>query len=259
MQIGSTDGREENAADAWRFAASAIREVGVIRTRGEVQFSKLPRFAASLYSRLTRTPSLEQQYREIAALLSGQVNSGRLLDVGTGPGRLLLEVHRLKPDLQLYGLDISEGMIDLARKNLVGVAADLRVANVCATGYESNFFDAVICTGSFYLWDRPERGLEEIHRILKPGHSAHLIEIHRDCDREAYKAALNANLRREGLGMRLFGPLLLAKALRMGYVSDEVMEIAGRTSFAGGCRIEKLSLVGLPVWMHIQLSKGALI
>lgn len=257
MQIGSTDGREENAADAWRFAASAIREVDVIRTRGEVQFSKLPRFAASLYSRLTRTPSLEQQYREIAALLSGQVNSGRLLDVGTGPGSLLLELHRLNPDLQLYGLDISRAMIDLARKNLAGVAADLRLANVCATGYEGDFFDTVICTGSFYLWDRPDEGLEEIYRILKPSHSAHLFEARRDYDRQAYKVALNANLKREGLAMRLFGPLLLAKALRMGYIADEVAEIVGRTRFAGGCRIENLSLVGLPVWMHIQLSKGA--
>jgi hypothetical protein len=67
---------------------------------------------------------------------------------------------------------------------------------------------------------------------------------------------LKANLKREGLAMRLFGPLLLAKALTMAYRSDEVETIVERTSFAGGCRIENVALVGLPIWMHIQLTKG---
>ena len=228
-----------------------------MKSRGEIQFLRFPRFAAALYSRLTRTHSLQQQYQEIAACLTSQVHSGRLLDIGTGPGRLLLEVHKLNAGLQLYGLDISQAMIGLAQQNLVGVTTDLKMANVCATGYEGDFFDAVVCTGSFYLWDRPEQGLEEIHRILKPGCSAHLFETNRDYDRNAYRAALKANLKREGLAMRLFGPLLLAKALPMAYRPDEVEAIAGRTSFAGGCRIESVVLVGLPIWMHIQLAKEA--
>jgi ubiquinone/menaquinone biosynthesis C-methylase UbiE len=245
------------ASPRLRWSAAAFREEKVMRSRGEIRFIKFPRFAAGLYSRLTRTASLQQQYQEIAACLSGQVKSGRLLDVGTGPGRLLLEVHRLNPELQLYGLDISLAMIELARKNLAGVTADLKVANVCTTGYESDFFDVVTCTGSFYLWDQPEKGLEEIHRILKSGGSVHLLETHRDYDHDAYRAALKTNLKREGLAMRLFGPLLLAEALRMAYRADEVAEIVGRTSFSGGCRIENLSLVGLPIWMHIQLTKAS--
>jgi ubiquinone/menaquinone biosynthesis C-methylase UbiE len=177
------------------------------------------------------------------------------LDIGTGPGRLLLEVHALNPGLELYGLDISQAMIELARKNLAGVTAGLKVVTVCTTGYGADFFDGVVCTGSFYLWDQPEKGLEEIHRILKPGCSAHLFEVRRDHDHDAYRAALRANLKREGLAMRLFGPLCLAQALRMAYRAEEVAEIAGRTSFAGGSRIENLALVGLPIWMHIQLTK----
>jgi len=226
-----------------------------MKSRGENQFLRFPRFAAGLYSRLTRTRSLQRQYQEIAACLTSRVHGGRLLDVGTGPGRLLLEVHELNPGLQLYGLDISQAMVELARQNLAGVATDLKMANICETGYEADFFDAVVCTGSFYLWDRPEQGLEEIHRILRPGCSAHLFETNRDYDREAYKAALQANLKREGLAMRLFGPLLLGKALPMAYRPDEVEAIVRRTSFAGGCRIENVALVGLPIWMHIQLTK----
>jgi hypothetical protein len=65
-----------------------------MRSRGENRFTKFPRFAAGLYSKLTQTLSLQQEYREIAAYLSSQIQSGRLLDIGTGPGRLLLEVYR---------------------------------------------------------------------------------------------------------------------------------------------------------------------
>jgi ubiquinone/menaquinone biosynthesis C-methylase UbiE len=230
----------------------------VVKSRGEIQFLRFPRFAAGLYSRLARTRSLQQQYQEIAACLTGQVHSGRLLDIGTGPGWLLLEVHKLNPGLQLYGLDISQAMIRLAQQNLVGVTTNIKMANVCTTGYEDDFFDVVVCTGSFYLWDRPEQGLEEIHRILKPGCSAHLFETNRDYDNNAYRAAMKANLKREGLAMRLFGPLLLAKALPMAYRPDEVETIVGRTSFAGECRIENVTLVGLPIWMHVQLNKGGI-
>jgi ubiquinone/menaquinone biosynthesis C-methylase UbiE len=230
-----------------------------MKSRGEIQFLRFPRFAAGLYSKLTQTRPLQQQYQEIAAYLTGQVQSGRLLDIGTGPGRLLVEVHKRNPRLQLYGLDISQAMIGLARHNLAGVTTELKMANVCATGYEDDFFEAVVCTGSFYLWDRPEQGLEEIHRILKPGCSAHLFETNRDHDRAAYRAALKANLKREGLAMRLFGPLLLAKALPMAYRSDEVETIVRRTSFAGRGRIQNTTLAGLPIWLHIQLTKGGIL
>jgi len=226
-----------------------------MKSRGETQFLNFPRFAAGLYSRLARTRSLQQQYQEIAACLVSQVQSGCLLDIGTGPGRLLLEVHKLNPGFQLYGLDISQAMIELARQNLAGVTVDLKTVNVCETGYKDDFFDMVVCTGSFYLWDKPEQGLDEIYRILKPGCSAHLFETNRTYNRDAYRAALKANLKREGLAMRLFGPFLLAKALPMAYRIYEVETIAGRTSFAGRCRIEEIALVGLPIWMHIQLTK----
>jgi 2-polyprenyl-3-methyl-5-hydroxy-6-metoxy-1,4-benzoquinol methylase len=120
-----------------------------MKSRGETQFLNFPPFAAGLYSRLTRTRSLQQQYREIAANLTSQVRSGRLLDIGTGPGWLLLEVHKQNPGVQLYGLDISQAMVELARQNLAGVTTNLKLANVCATGHENNFFDTVVCSGSF--------------------------------------------------------------------------------------------------------------
>jgi len=226
-----------------------------LRSRGETTFVKFPHVAAALYGALSRTQSLQRQAHEIATFLVGEIERGRVLDVGTGPGRLLVAIHQLNPALGLYGLDISQSMIELARENLADVPVNLRIGSIARTEYESDFFDLVTCTGSFYLWDDPKQGLEEIHRILKPGRRAYLFETRRDHDKRAFRKALRANLRQEGLVMRLVGPLLLGKAFELGYRPDEIEGILRDTSFSPAHQIEDVTVAGLPVWMRIMLAR----
>jgi ubiquinone/menaquinone biosynthesis C-methylase UbiE len=226
-----------------------------MRSRGETSFVKFPHVAAALYGTLSRTQSLQRQAHEIAVFLVGEIERGRVLDVGTGPGRLLIAIHKLSPALELYGLDISHSMIELARENLADVPVNLRIGSIARTDYENDFFDLVTCTGSFYLWDEPRLGLEEIHRILKPGRRAYLFETRRDHDKKEFRQALRANLRREGLVMKLVGPLLLGKAFELGYRPDEVEDILRDTSFSSAHQIEDVTVAGLPVWMRIQLAR----
>jgi ubiquinone/menaquinone biosynthesis C-methylase UbiE len=226
-----------------------------MRSRGETSFLKFPPVAAALYGALSRTKSLQDQAHEIAAFLVGEIEDGRVLDVGTGPGRLLLAIHQLNPALELYGLDISQSMIDLARQTLTDVPVNLRIGSIARTDYPSDFFDLVTCTGSFYLWDDPKQGLEEIHRILRPDRKAYLFETRRDHDKREFQQALRAKLRQEGLVMKLVGPLLLGKALELAYRTDEVEDILRDTSFSSGHQIEGVTVAGLPVWMRIQLAK----
>lgn len=174
--------------------------------RGEGSFVNLPRFGARLYDILTRTKAIQAQFREITPYLVSQISHGRLLDVGTGPGWLLLEIYRLNPEIELFGLDISDSMVQLAKKNLSGIRADLRQGNIHNTNYESNFFDVITCTGSFYLWDHPEECLEEIHRILRDNQSAYLFETYRDFDNGEFRQTLKANLQKENLLRRLITP-----------------------------------------------------
>ena len=226
-----------------------------MKSRGETTFVRFPRVAAALYGALSRTQSLQRQAHEIAAFLVGDIGGGRVLDVGTGPGRLLVAIHQLNPALELYGLDISHSMIALARENLADVPVNLRVGSIARTDYQSDFFDLVTCTGSFYLWDDPKQGLEEIHRILKPGRRAYLFETRRDHDKSEFRQALRTNLRQEGLLMKLVGPLLLGKAFESGYRTDEMEAVLRDTSFASAHQIEHVTVAGLPVWMRIQLAR----
>ncbi|MFX0061604.1 MAG: class I SAM-dependent methyltransferase [Candidatus Hermodarchaeota archaeon] len=209
-----------------------------------------------MYDNLTRIKAIQKQFKEIAHFLTSQVRQGRLLDIGTGPGRLLLEIYNLNPSIELYGLDISNSMIQQAKKNLAGIDVDLRQGNIRNSDYQSNFFNIITCSGSFYLWDHPEQCLEEIHRLLKDGCSAYLFETFKGLDEKEFKIALRANLKQEGVFQRLLAPSFLKKQIRMTYETDEVIEIVKNTIFADSYNIEKITLGGLPIWLRITLIKS---
>jgi ubiquinone/menaquinone biosynthesis C-methylase UbiE len=223
--------------------------------KDEASFINLPGFGARLYDHLTRTGAIQRQLEEIAQDLVARIERGRLLDIGSGPGRLLLAIHRLNPNLDLFGLDISASMIKVARQNLAGIEVDLRCGNIRHTDYDCNYFDLITCTGSFYLWAQPAACLDEIFRILKPACSAVLFETHRDFDPAGFRPALRANLRQESLLRRLITPVLLHKQLHMTYRIDEIVHLVGQTPFAASYAVEPISLAGLPIWLRLRLIK----
>jgi ubiquinone/menaquinone biosynthesis C-methylase UbiE len=226
-----------------------------MKGRGQDYFIKLPGFGARLYDSFMSGSPMQRYYKEVAQDLAGRILQGRLLDVGTGPGRLLQEIHNLNSQIELFGLDISASMIEQARKNLRGIAVDLRQGNVRQTDYPSGYFDLVVCTGSFYLWNKPEEGLQELHRILKNGQSAYLYECHREYDRQALRMGLRENLRHLNTISRIIGPFAVKQALRAAYCRDEITGIVGRTSFASSITIHDMTFSGLPIWVRVELQK----
>ncbi|MGB8260875.1 MAG: class I SAM-dependent methyltransferase [Terracidiphilus sp.] len=225
--------------------------------RGQESFTRLPRFAAGLYERLTKSEGIERQQWEIALEIASHVYRGRLLDVGCGPGGLLRELRRLCPDLELHGLDISAAMVERARSNLAGLNVAVRVGEVRSSGYETEFFDAVTSTGSFYLWDEPVACLDEIFRILRPGGHAWLYESCSDCDREAVRRAVQANLRGEGLLRRILAPRFFHKQLGMTYSFAEMEQIAAHSRFAPTVSLSRIALAGVPAFVRMALRREA--
>jgi ubiquinone/menaquinone biosynthesis C-methylase UbiE len=227
------------------------------KSRGETSFVGLPGFGAWIYDRLMRGANLDRHYADIAADVVSRCKHGRLLDVGAGPGRLLIEVARIAPELELHGLDIAAAMVERARANLGRTKVELRVGSIQRTDYPADFFDAVVCSGSFYLWDRPTRSLDEIFHILKPGGSAYLYESYSDFDKDEFRAALAATQSAQSWMGRRIGGHFLRRQLRMTYSTGEVQEIVRGTRFAATSSVEKIILADLPAWMRITLQKPA--
>ena len=221
----------------------------------ETHFLHMPHCPAWLYDWFMRMKPTATQTQDVAQDMVSRIGCGRLLDIGTGHGRLLFEIHRLNPTLELFGLDISPAMIAVAKKNLKDISSDLRQGRSEHTDYPDDVFDLVTCTGSLYLWDYPEEGLEEIFRILKPGRSAYLFEVYKDVDPDAFQSALRAHLRELDPIRRLLGPYALRKALRIAYRMDEYVAMIKSTSFVYSFTIEKIQLASVPMWLRIVLTK----
>ena len=226
-------------------------------SRGEDSFVNLPSFAASLYDSMMQSNATKMQYREIAQDLVSRIKSGRLLDIGTGPGYLLREIHTLNPEIELYGLDISNSMVQQASRNLADIKVDMQCGNIRATNYDNDSFDLATCSGSFYLWDNPIDSLDEIHRILKPGGAGYLYETHRDINKQELWRKMRENLKGDNPVRKVLAPKFFIKQIGMTYTKKEIAEIIEKTRFAGNYEIEEITIFNLPVWIRIRLNKCA--
>ncbi len=92
--------------------------------------------------------------------------SRRIADIACGTGILSDRIEReLQPD-EIYGVDMSDGMLNQARARsnrvqwLRGPAEQLP--------FDDGALDAVVTTSAFHFFDQPS-ALREFHRVLAPG------------------------------------------------------------------------------------------
>ena len=98
------------------------------------------------------------------------IKSGRVLDIGTGSGRLAIELARAKGcDFDIVGLDNSEDMIEKARENArrYGVADKIKfiLATAADIPFADNSFDMVISYASLHHWFNPVAVFDEVARV----------------------------------------------------------------------------------------------
>jgi SAM-dependent methyltransferase len=106
-----------------------------------------------------------------AVLDAARVGPGtRLLDVGCGSGlTLVLAAQR---GAIPSGLDVSPGLLAIARKRLPGAGlpgADLRDGDMESLPFADASFDAVTGVNAFQFAGDPRRALSEAARVLRPG------------------------------------------------------------------------------------------
>lgn len=112
------------------------------------------------------------------------LNRPFIVDLGVGPGFLPLGIHRLIPDAYIAGIDPVPKMLELAKKHALEhdfkkFEAVLAVAENIPL--KSNSTDMVVSRFSLTFWEKPDEGLTEIRRILKPGGRVILETLNRDC------------------------------------------------------------------------------
>ncbi len=117
------------------------------------------------------------EYKYFACkILRKGIRRGRVLDIGTGSGRLAIELAKTRGcDFEIIGLDISENMLSRAQDNVRKAGVNDRIQLVLGTASEVPFpdrsFDLVVSYASLHHWFPPVKVFNEAQRTCKEGGS----------------------------------------------------------------------------------------
>ena len=121
-------------------------------------------------------------------------NSGALLDVATGTGDVAFRLHHNSPEAQITGIDLSEGMLEIAReklkKNLPSKVKQITFikGDSMDLPFDDNSFDLITVAYGVRNFENLRKGYSEIYRVLRPGGRLCVIEL--SCPRHPVTRAL---------------------------------------------------------------------
>jgi ubiquinone/menaquinone biosynthesis C-methylase UbiE len=106
-----------------------------------------------------------------------------VLDVGCGTGLLAAKILHAHPTVQVFGMDLSPGMVNVAneRCEVFGDRATFVVGDSEHLPYPDRSFDAVTCSHSFHHYPKQSAVVTEFARVLKPHGVLLLADANRDC------------------------------------------------------------------------------
>lgn len=103
--------------------------------------------------------------------------TGTGIDVGSGPGTLIIELCK-RTKLHWINADINPHFFAYfyrqAEKNGFGHRVSAVFSDVHSLVFRCNYADIIVSRGSFHLWADKVKAFEEIYRVLKPGASAYI-------------------------------------------------------------------------------------
>src|SRR5210317_227232 len=80
------------------------------------KYQRIPAVLASSYEKASRMV-VDGYYSQVADEIVSHIRQGNILDLGTGPGYLPIEILKRAPDVHLTGVDLSRKLIHMARAN----------------------------------------------------------------------------------------------------------------------------------------------
>ncbi|MFA5309424.1 MAG: methyltransferase domain-containing protein [Dehalococcoidales bacterium] len=102
------------------------------------------------------------------------IRAGKVLDIGTGSGRLAIELAKTKGnEYEITGLDVSQDMLARAKENAKAAGMNGKITfikgNGAALPFPDKSFDLVVSYASLHHWANPEQVFAEARRVVKEG------------------------------------------------------------------------------------------
>ncbi len=109
------------------------------------------------------------------------IDPKRVLDVATGTADMAILMSRLLPKAHITGVDISTGMLEIGKQKIARLKCKDRVELQTGDSETLNFpdshFDAITVAYGVRNFENLEKGLMEMHRVLKPGGRLIILEF----------------------------------------------------------------------------------
>ncbi|HEV2299422.1 MAG TPA: class I SAM-dependent methyltransferase [Candidatus Acidoferrales bacterium] len=131
---------------------------------------------------------IDDTFVEHAVSLVHGHSQGRALDIGTGPGQIVLKLAHRLPVWQFVAVDHSPNMIRQARENLAAAAdavpslsrsVEFSVADGNRLAFPDASFDLVMSNSVLHHLAEPQRLFAEVARLAKPGAAILLRDLRR--------------------------------------------------------------------------------
>lgn len=174
------------------------------------------------------------EFRRLAERFAKETPAAsHILEVAPGPGYLAIALAK-RGQYDITGLDISHSFVEIARANAHKEAVNVhfRQGNASAMPFADGTFDLIVCRAAFKNFSQPLAAIDEMHRVLKPGGRAVIMDLRK----EASMPDISAYIQKAGFGwfdawlMRIiFRFLLIPRA----YTKEQVTQMAARSRF--GC------------------------
>ncbi len=188
-------------------------------------------FIATLYARQAEhdRDDLQATARRIAAGLNA---GSRVLEIAPGPGLLAIELATLTGG-RVTGIDISHSFVQIAGNNArsAGVEVNFEHGDAADLPFPGDQFDTIVCRAAFKNFSRPLVALNEMHRVLKPGGTALIIDLRKDYSSRAVADYFkNRGFVAAAIIKLTFRFMLKGRA----YTQDGMAELVSQSQFGDG-------------------------
>jgi ubiquinone/menaquinone biosynthesis C-methylase UbiE len=196
-------------------------------------------FVATWYARQTAKDM--ERFRTLARTLEPQIKPrDRVLEIAPGPGYLAIELAKLT-GCRMVGVDISRTFVRMARDNAQAAGVDIAFDEGDAADLRlpSDAFDFIVCCAAFKNFVRPLAALDEMHRVLKPGGTALIIDLRKDFSPREIDDYVRGKGLINGVLIKLtFNTMLKSRA----YTCEAITQLAAQSHFGhGDLRLDELA------------------
>jgi demethylmenaquinone methyltransferase/2-methoxy-6-polyprenyl-1,4-benzoquinol methylase len=137
---------------------------------------------ADRYDKLNRiiTFGIDILWRKKALELLKNENPQKIIDIATGTGDFAILAAKILKPKEIIGIDIADKMLKIGKEKIktrnLNTIIRLEMGDSENIAYPDNYFDAAIVAYGVRNFENLEKGLKEIHRVLKKGGKFIILE-----------------------------------------------------------------------------------